>query len=96
MGRSSSRERRKAASFSAARSGQLWNSLLLTFRLSCRVEREDGFGEATLDEVGASLDAAQAAADGLDKVVAVAEDDVGGSAAPEQRPDALTGLRSGA
>ncbi|MFG2961035.1 hypothetical protein ACGF5O_45855, partial [Streptomyces sp. NPDC048291] len=33
--------------------------VLLTFPLSCRVEREAGFGEATLDEVGASLDAAQ-------------------------------------
>jgi hypothetical protein len=57
--------------------------------LSCRAEREAGFGEATLDEVGASLDAAQAAADGLDEMVTVTEDDVGGSAAPEQRPDAL-------
>jgi hypothetical protein len=46
--------------------------------------REASFGEAAIDEVGASLDAAQAAADGLDKVVAVAEDGVGGSAAPEQ------------
>ncbi|MFG2961573.1 hypothetical protein ACGF5O_48650, partial [Streptomyces sp. NPDC048291] len=35
-----------------------WSVSLLTFPLSCRVEREAGFGEATLDEVGASLDAA--------------------------------------
>ncbi len=57
---------------------------LLTFPLGCRAVREASFGEAAIDEVGASLDAAQAAADGLDKVVAVAEDGVGGSAAPEQ------------
>ncbi|MEE1762381.1 hypothetical protein, partial [Streptomyces sp. SP18BB07] len=46
---------------------------LLTFPLSCRIKREACFGEATVDQVGLSLDLAQAAADCFDEVVAVGE-----------------------
>ncbi|MFE0455162.1 hypothetical protein ACFW2D_28625 [Streptomyces sp. NPDC058914] len=61
--------------------------VFLTFALSCRVQRESGFGEAPVDEVGSSLDAAQASADGSGEAVAVGEDDVDCDAAPQQRPD---------